>query len=90
MPATAAQAGEPGTVLLHGRIAELDDPAVFLNAAERADEAFETRGRLAQVLAMSPVMVRRPRWLNVSFACVALGVTLLAVAAADYVVRVAA
>ena len=63
------------------------DPDTFVEAAQRADAASEVRARLTQVAIMSPLMVRRVRWLNRAFAALAVALALFSVAAADYVIR---
>lgn len=80
---------EPGSMWFYARIAELD-PRRFLEVAEGADAVFETRARLAQVTIMAPIMVRRARWLNRAFGTTGLLFVCLALAALDYVIRVAA
>jgi hypothetical protein len=79
---------EPATMWYYARVAELN-PVRFVEVAVQADAAFEVRARLAQVAVMAPIMVRRAQWLNRAFACTALAFVSFALAAADYLIRLA-
>ncbi len=78
----------PANMWFYRTIAKLDR-ARFIEVAEQADAVFETRARLAQVRIMAPIIVRRANWLNRAFVCTALALGAFALAAADYVIRVA-
>jgi hypothetical protein len=79
---------EPATMWFYARVAELDRHR-FVEAAERADAAFETRVRLEQVATMAPIMVRRAAWVNRAFGFTALTFVAFALASTDYLVRLA-
>jgi hypothetical protein len=79
---------EPSKMWFFRHIAELE-PARYIEVAEHADAAFETRARLAQVTVIAPIMVRRAQWVNRAFASTALAFGFFALAAVDYLIRLA-
>jgi hypothetical protein len=83
-----AAAYEPANMWFYRHVAELE-PARFIERAEQADAVLETRARLAQVTVMAPIMVRRAEWLNRAFASTALAFVAFALAATDYLIRLA-
>ena len=87
-PSHATKSYEPANMWFFRHVAELD-PARYIEVAERADAAFETRARLAQVTIMAPIIVRRAQWVNRAFASTALAFAFFALAAADYLIRLA-
>jgi hypothetical protein len=87
-PVARSDAYEPATMWFFRHVAELD-PVRYVEVAERADAAFETRARLAQVTVMAPIMVRRAQWVNRAFASTALAFGFFALTAADYLIRLA-
>jgi hypothetical protein len=87
-PNAAAVRYEPKSMWYYARIAALN-PEQFVERMAQADTDFEIRARLWQVAIMAPIMVRRARWVNRAFASTALSFVAFALAATDYVVRLA-
>jgi hypothetical protein len=72
----------------YGHIAQLDRER-FLDCAQQADASWEARARLVQAAIISPLILNRAKWLNRGFTLTALGLTFVAVTAADYLSRLA-
>jgi Family of unknown function (DUF5706) len=87
-PSASGGAYEPANMWFFRHVAE-HDPVRYVEVAAQADESFETRARLAQVTIMAPIVVRRAQWVNRAFAFTALSFTFFALAAADYLIRLA-
>jgi hypothetical protein len=87
-PDVGAVRYEPLNMWFYARIAALD-PVQFVERTSQANTDFEVRARLGQVAVIAPIMVRRAQWVNRAFASTALSFVAFAIAAADYIVRLA-
>jgi hypothetical protein len=65
-------------------------PDDYVTIGSEMSQSDETRARLSQALAMAPNVRRRAWWVNSAFGLIAIALIFFAIAAADYIVRVAA